>query len=71
MCRCAQEREEESHLLEGDCPVYGDIRASFPDRESDDQLVKFFPEVLSRWERLEEEERGLAVGPNAADSASP
>jgi hypothetical protein len=71
MCRCAQEREEESHLLAGDCPVYGDIRESYPDLESDNHLVNFFTEVLARRERLEEEERGLAVGHTTADSASP
>jgi hypothetical protein len=26
MCRCTEEREEESHLLAGNCPVYGDLR---------------------------------------------
>ena len=71
MCRCAQEREEESHLIAGDCPVYGDIRENYPDMESDEDLVKFFTEVLARRERLEEEDRGLAAGLTTADSASP
>jgi hypothetical protein len=71
LCRCKQEKEEESHLLTGDCPVYGDIRESYPDLVTDEDLVNLFTEVLSRRERLEEEERGLAVGPHAADSASP
>jgi hypothetical protein len=71
MCRCKQQKEEESHLLAGDCQVYGDLRHKYADLVSDEDMVSFFTEVLARRERLEEEERGLAVGQNAADSASP
>jgi hypothetical protein len=74
MCRCAEEREEESHLLAGKCPVYGDLREKYGDLESDDNLVGFFSEILARRESLEEaerEERGLAAGHTTADSASP
>jgi hypothetical protein len=74
MCRCAEDREEESHLLSGNCSVYGDLREKYNDLESDENLVKFFSEVLARRESLEEaerEERGLAAGRTTADSASP
>ena len=74
MCRCAEEREEESHLMTGNCPVYGDLREKYGDLESDENLVSFFSEILARRDSLEEaerEERGLAAGPTTADSASP
>jgi hypothetical protein len=76
MCKCEQERENESHLLSGDCPVYGDINEGFENLGEDRQLVAFFTDVLARRDQLEreereEEERAEAAGQSAADSASP
>jgi exonuclease III len=76
MCKCQQEKEEESHLLSGDCPVYGDIIGGFENMDNDQNLVAFFTQVLARRDQLdreerEEEERAEAAGRTAADSASP
>jgi hypothetical protein len=78
MCRCAENKEEESHLMTGDCPVYGDLKEKYGDLNSDENLVGFFADILARRERLEDEEReaeeerrGLAAGHTTADSASP
>ena len=69
-CRCGLYLEEESHLIGGDCPVYGDLRESYPDLdEDDDQLLRFFAAVLERRARLEEEE-AMEVG-GTSDIASP
>ena len=49
MCCCGGKLEEESHLLSGECPVYGDMVAMV-----DDQLVAFFAAVLERRKQLEQ-----------------
>ena len=56
MCLCLVEREVESHLTSSSCPVYADIRENYGDLSSDDELVRYFGEVLARREALEEEE---------------
>jgi hypothetical protein len=71
ICRCAKERQEESHLLSGNCSVYGDLRKKYNDLDSAENVVNFFSEVLARQERLEKEERGLVAGHITADSDSP
>ena len=53
LCQCREAREEESHLLSGNCPVYGEIWAKFNNLDDDDSLVKFFNEVLSLRDELE------------------
>ena len=53
MCRCTKEREEEQHIMSGDCPVYADIRAQFQDFGSDDDLVRYFTMVLDRRDELD------------------
>ena len=61
--------EEESHLLSGECPVYGDMVAMV-----DDQLVAFFATVLERrkqLEQLEEQPSRHVVARQATDIASP
>ena len=50
-------KEEESHILDGSCQVYGDIRRKYDNLEKEDDLVKFFREVLDERERLEDEEK--------------
>ena len=53
LCLCQQSREEESHLISGQCQVYGDIKDKYNDLTNDDQLVQFFSDVLARRETLE------------------
>ena len=47
LCRCGRAKEEEQHILSGNCEVYGEIRAAYPNFNDDEQLVKFFCEVLA------------------------
>jgi hypothetical protein len=58
LCRCGEKREDESHLISGNCPVYRDIREQHQDFEDDEDLVNFFTEVLARREELDREEEG-------------
>ena len=46
----------------GDCPVYGDLRADYPDLGDDEQLLGLFSAILERRGRLEEEERAMVEG---------
>ena len=46
LCKCGEAREEESHLISGNCEVYGEIRSKYSDLNNDQQLVDFFNEVL-------------------------
>jgi hypothetical protein len=83
MCRCEGEREEESHLLAGKCPVYNDINGKYEALDNDHQLVSFFQEILERRDLIDlldeeddceaEEERGDGPGggPSPLMSASP
>ena len=64
MCKCALKKETESHLLYRKCPIYQDIREKFDSFEDDENLVKFFDEVLTRRDALEGEDAG---GEGAAD----
>ena len=57
LCKCGEAKEEESHLLSGNCEVYGEIKNKYSNLNDDAQLVKFFNEVLDRRDRLEEKER--------------
>ena len=79
LCRCKEEKENESHLLKGECKVYGKIRNKYGIICNEEDLVDFFGEVLQERERLEEEEereieeemRGNPSGEGiAADAAS-
>ena len=56
LCHCKMAKEDEAHLTSTTCPVYADLREKYGDLTSDDELVAFFGEVLSRREALEEEE---------------
>ena len=57
LCKCGESREEESHLLSGDCEIYGEIRDKYSNLNDDNQLVNFFNEVLAQRDKLEEEEK--------------
>ena len=48
LCRCGVSREKESHITSGKCPVYEDLRIKYDNLDSDENLVKFFLEVLER-----------------------
>ena len=79
LCKCRASKESESHLLNGECQVYGEIRKQFGSLDSEDQIIQFFSEVLLERERLEGEEeeereremRGRPSGEgNTMDAAS-
>ena len=66
MCKCTKEKEDEKHILSGNCPVYDDLTEQFSNFDNDSELVSFFSAVLARREQLEEEERRpLAAGGGA------
>ena len=56
MCKCNVERETESHLLSGNCKLYGDIRNNYGNLGDDKELVSFFAEVLARRERIDDDD---------------
>ena len=74
MCRCGVAKEQEEHMMEGECPVYGDIRKEFPDTMEDGHMDDLFTLILERRKRLEEEENSvedvLAIDTMIADVAS-
>ena len=38
LCQCQEAREEESHLVSGNCPVFGEIWAKFNNLDDDENL---------------------------------
>ena len=56
LCHCGKAREEESHLIYGDCEVYGEIRDKFDNLNDDENLVKFFNQVLAKRDLLDGKE---------------
>ena len=56
LCRCRQAKETESHILSGECEVYGDIRNEFENLDDLDTLVDFFGKILKKRDLLDEEE---------------
>ena len=60
MCRCSQQKEQETHILSGKCEIYGDIRLKH-NISDDESLMKFFSEILQRREELEEQDRTTAA----------
>ena len=57
LCKCGESKEDESHLLSGNCEVYGEIMNNYSNLNDDKQLVDFFNEVLARRDELEGEEK--------------
>ena len=55
LCRCGVAREEEKHLISGQCPMYADIWGKFHSFDDDKDLVQFFTEVLERRDQLDDE----------------
>ena len=68
LCRCRMYREEESHLLSGNCEVYGDIRRRYENLDDDANLVKFFNEVLQMRDDLEEKEKSDKLKSSGGES---
>ena len=57
LCRCRKAKEEESHLISGNCEVYGEIRSKYQNLNDDMNLVNFFNEVLAKRGEIEEKEK--------------
>ena len=55
LCKCRESREDEAHLMSGQCKVYGDLTEKYSDF-TDDSLIQFFSEVLARRDRLDKEQ---------------
>ena len=66
LCKCRVAKEEEGHLVKGECSVYADIWEKFDSLEDDESLVKFFGEVLARRDALDEEESRGGTAPTSA-----
>ena len=56
MCKCGREKEQEDHIINGNCESYKDIREKYVHLGSDEKLMEFFKEVIERRDGLEEEE---------------
>ena len=69
LCLCKEEREEEIHILSGNCKVYGDLNDKYSNLTDEDQLVQFFSDVLARRDLLEHPTPG--GGANTIVSANP
>ena len=48
LCHCKASREEEGHIVSGNCQVYGGLRMHFGYLEDDENLVKFFQAVIDK-----------------------
>ena len=70
LCKCQISTEEESHLMDGSCSIYGNIRRKYGDLSGEDDLVSFFSDILEERERLDDEERSPSGGEDATDGAS-
>ena len=57
LCKCGTAREEEGHIVTGNCQVYGNLKDKFGDLGEDSNLVSYFQAVLDRREDLEREDR--------------
>ena len=57
-CRCDESIESEAHLMNGQCPVYGNITEKYADIENNDEnLIRLFNEILKMRDALEEEDK--------------
>ena len=54
MCRCAEEKEDQSHIRT--CPIYSDITEKYPNVDDDENLVKYLHEVLTRRDLIDDVE---------------
>ena len=56
LCRCREAREDESHLMDGQCPVYQEIHEKYQTLDDDETLAQFFNEILSMRDKLDKKE---------------
>ena len=59
LCRCREAREDESHLINGSCPVYQAIREKYDDLDDHEKLAQFFNEILLMREKLDKSENEI------------
>jgi hypothetical protein len=52
MCRCLESKEDERHLISGECPAYNDILENYENLNEDGNLVNYFKDVLERREGI-------------------
>ena len=57
LCQCRIEKENEAHLISGNCHIYGKIRDKYDSIDDDQTLVKFFNEILAMRDLLEGKEQ--------------
>ena len=62
LCRCKMAREEEGHLMSGQCTVYGDLTQKYSDLTDIESLIQFFNDVLERRDILDKEDKQNPVG---------
>ena len=55
LCKCEELREDKSHILSGQCKVYGDLIDRYQDFTEDENLVQLFSEVLARRAELDKQ----------------
>ena len=56
LCRCRKARENESHLISGECEVFGDLKSKYDNLDDEENLVKFFNEILAMRDKLDNNE---------------
>ena len=56
LCHCKEAKEEESHLISGNCEVYKEIWSKYDNLNDDMELVNFFNEILAKREEIDEKE---------------
>ena len=57
LCRCRKSRENEDHLISGECEVYGSLTQKYDNLDEVENLIKFFNEVLAMRDNLEEKDK--------------
>ena len=53
LCKCKESREDEPHLLSGQCKVYGYLALKYQDLTDDENLVQLFTDILEWRDQLE------------------
>ena len=53
LCRCHKARENEQHLISGECEVFGELRSKFGNLNNLEVLTKFFDAVLKKRDEMD------------------
>ena len=53
LCKCSKARENEDHLISGECEVYGDLISKFGNLKNLESLTNFFDAVLKKRDSLD------------------